>query len=215
MTLLLHPSIFHPLAFLAGPIPSSSVKIRYHVFPLSVVSCFPACIDSSSWVAVSAAHNPDTSCTKLMPLLVGQLFSPCRASPNAMCPVSSGWCLASSPSHLGPSLTLPWHFEPFAASPTAHATICVCCHPPLRSMLLCSFFLSTNAHFSMVLVSALHNLSIPPQNSEFLPGDRQLRTLSSSRSKIRQPKTIALFKQRNKSAFLAQHVPPSGSPNCT
>ena len=51
----------------------------FDIVPYSFVSVFLVCIGSSTLVPVGAAHNPNTLCTRLTPLHVSQLFSPCRA----------------------------------------------------------------------------------------------------------------------------------------
>ena len=105
--LLFCPSIFHPLAFLARALPSSSRRIQFLIFPHSFVSIFcRVCIGSSILLPAGAAHNPNTFCTRLTPLHVGPLFSPYRALPSAFYSIFSACVWSPLAATLDPHMFL-------------------------------------------------------------------------------------------------------------
>ena len=122
------------------------------------------CTDSSIWVRCCATHNPNTFCTKFRPLHFGQLFSPCRALPNAMCSIFPAcvWSLLAT--------TLVHHMF----------LVCLCCccffrisctdmrvlqrTTPFDASLL-HLFCCQKPTFLLAAAQALHNLFIPPPGS--------------------------------------------------
>ena len=88
----------------------------------------PACKDSSIWVTVFAANNPNTFCTKLRTFHFDPLFPPCRVLRNVICPICQAcvWSLHTTTLVLHMSLCI---FIFFTTSSASHEPICGCCWP--------------------------------------------------------------------------------------
>lgn len=120
------PSIFHPLAFVAGTLASSSIGIRFLPILFRVDFLRLASIHQSFSVSIDSSHNVVSSQVCVL------LHLP-------------SMCLESSRSHFGPS-HLPCKFMRLLPP-----HLIGCCRTPLRTMLPCFAFLFPKVHFSFGL----------------------------------------------------------------
>ena len=145
------PSWFHFSILshnLARTLPSPRINIRFNIGPRAFVSSFSGfCIDSSTLVPAFAAHNPNTSCTRLRLLHFDPLFSPCRAPSPKLLYSNFPACVWSL---LANTLVLhiPLHLHVFVASSASHAPVLVAAtHHSVRCF-FASTFLLTKTNFS-------------------------------------------------------------------
>ena len=125
------------LPFNAPPFCSPLEKLSFVLKSSHTLSCpfSQACIESSSLVPVFAAHKPNTFCTKFKASPVRSTILSISCPPKCFHPTFQHVFGVLSQPHW--SFTCSLHFHVFAVYSASHTLIFVCCHTPLRSMLLC------------------------------------------------------------------------------
>ena len=140
-----------PFALVPGDISYLSIFILSHSWqgpsPLCVLRFVLTCFHTLSYpfspVSIDSSNLGHMLCRAWPEDLLHQIkASPCRSTLITMwCPPKCdvlhlpSLCLESY-RHFGPP-HVPLYFHVVAASSASHAPTCVCCHAPLRSMLLC------------------------------------------------------------------------------